>query len=139
MYYNNNTQKDYDEYLKMKKITENVKTIQQEILNANSKLEDILNNLNDSVCEEQNADDIVYDSSLRTLIIYKKVSQVFFKQNIDSDSLDISIVYKLGAEKDVSNISDLNIFKNTERLLEQVNMIINIEKDLFDLSHFTNL
>lgn len=123
----------------MKKITENVKTIQQEILNANSKLEDILNNLNDSVCEEQNADDIVYDSSLRTLIIYKKVSQVFFKQNIDSDSLDISIVYKLGAEKDVSNISDLNIFKNTERLLEQVNMIINIEKDLFDLSHFTNL
>lgn len=139
MYYNNNTQKDYDEYLKMKKITENVKTIQQEILNANSKLEDILNNLNDSVCEEQNADDIVYDSSLRTLIIYKKVSQVFFKQNIDSDSLDISIVYKLGAEKDVSNISDLNIFKNTERLLEQVNMIINIEKDLFDLSYFTNL
>lgn len=123
----------------MKKITENVKTIQQEILNANSKLEDILNNLNDSVCEEQNADDIVYDSSLRTLIIYKKVSQVFFKQNIDSDSLDISIVYKLGAEKDVSNISDLNIFKNTERLLEQVNMIINIEKDLFDLSYFTNL
>lgn len=122
----------------MKKITENVKTIQQEILNANSKLEDILNNLNDSVCEEQNADDIVYDSSLRTLIIYKKVSQVFFKQNIDSDSLDISIVYKLGAEKDVSNISDLNIFKNTERLLEQVNMIINIEKDLFDLSYFTN-
>lgn len=123
----------------MKKITENVKTIQQEILNANSKLEDILNNLNDSVCEEQNADDIVYDSSLKTLIIYKKVSQVFFKQNIDSDSLDISIVYKLGAEKDVSNISDLNIFKNTERLLEQVNMIINIEKDLFDLSYFTNL
>lgn len=83
--------------------------------------------------------DFVYDSSLSTLIIYKKVSQVFFKQNIDSDSLDISIVYKLGAEKDVSNISDLNIFKNTERLLEQVNMIINIEKDLFDLSHFTNL
>lgn len=123
----------------MKKITEKVKAIQQEFLNANSKLEDILNNLNDSVCDEQNADDIVYDSSLSTLIIYKKVSQVFFKQNIDSDSLDISIVYKLGAEKDVSNISDLNIFKNTERLLEQVNMIINIEKDLFDLSHFTNL
>lgn len=123
---------------KMKKITEKVKAIQQEVLNANSKLEDILNNLNDSVCEEQNADDIIYDSSLRTLIIYKKASQVFFKQNIDSDSLDISIVYKLGAEKDVSNISDLNIFKNTERLLEQVNMIINIEKDLFDLSYFTN-
>lgn len=123
----------------MKKITEKVKAIQQEVLNANSKLEDILNNLNDSVCDEQNADDIVYDSSLSTLIIYKKVSQVFFKQNIDSDSLDISIVYKLGAEKDVSNISDLNIFKNTERLLEQVNMIINIEKDLFDLSYFTNL
>lgn len=127
----------------MKNTIENIKNIQQEILNANSKLEDILCNLNDSICSEQGADDVIYMSEDNSLTIYKGENQVSFikkefNSGLDSSDFEIKIIRNLGAEENVEQLSDIGIFNDLNKLQEQINAIIEIEKDLFDLSYYTN-
>lgn len=125
----------------MKETIENIKNIQQEILNANSKFEDILSSLNDSICSEQGADDVIYMSDDKSVTIYKDSNEVSFikkdtTSGLDDFEFEIKNVKNKGKEEIVTNLSELGLFVDLDKLQKQINTVIELEKDLLELSYY---